>query len=174
MRRGTGFRHERVTQCADKRGSLCAVNQGSNKRDHKDGPQVTIRDLALGAELIVATKYRADHLALLANAQFTVPEDQLVESVRKVLSVRLPCRLSAFSYLPCIKIALVTEPLVSLATPRLLQVLPSALRRSRNDSPQCTAATSRASSCQGSAPRLQVGDATIPNTGSDGAFNPRF
>jgi len=159
---------------ADKRGSLCTVNQGSNERDHKDGPQVTIRDLALGAELAAATKDRADYLALRANAQFTVPEDQLVESVRKALPVRLPCGLSAFSHLPCIMIALVTEPLVSLATPRLLQVLPSAPRPSRNDSPQCTAATSRASSCQGSAPSLQAGDATIPNTGSTVAFNPRF
>jgi hypothetical protein len=62
---------------ADKRGSLCAVNQGSNERDHKDGLQVMIRDVALGAELAAATKYRADYVALRANAQFTVPEDQL-------------------------------------------------------------------------------------------------
>jgi histidyl-tRNA synthetase len=70
---------------ADKRGSLCAVIQGSNEREHKDGPQVTIRDLVLGAELAASTKDRADYLELRANAQFTVPEDQLVESVRKVL-----------------------------------------------------------------------------------------
>jgi histidyl-tRNA synthetase len=71
---------------ADKRKSLCAVIQGSNERDHKDGPQVTIRDLALGAELAAATKDRTDYLELRANAQFTVPEKQLVESVRKVLA----------------------------------------------------------------------------------------
>jgi histidyl-tRNA synthetase len=71
---------------ADKRGSLCAVIQGSNERDHKGGPQVTIRDLVLGAELAASTKNRADYLELRANAQFTVPEDQLVESVRKVLA----------------------------------------------------------------------------------------
>jgi histidyl-tRNA synthetase len=71
---------------ADKRGSLCAVIQGSNERNHQDGPQVTIRDLALGAELAASTKDRADYLELRANAQFTVPEDQLVESVRKVLA----------------------------------------------------------------------------------------
>jgi histidyl-tRNA synthetase len=70
---------------ADKRGSLCAVIQGSNERDHDDGPQVTIRDLVLGAELAASTKDRADYLELRANAQFTVAEDQLVESVRKVL-----------------------------------------------------------------------------------------
>jgi histidyl-tRNA synthetase len=71
---------------ADKRGSLCAVIQGSNERDHKDGPQVTIRDLVLGAELAAATKDRAGYLELRANAQFTAPEEQLVESVRKVLA----------------------------------------------------------------------------------------
>jgi histidyl-tRNA synthetase len=70
---------------ADKRGSLCAVIQGSNEREHKDGPQVTIRDLVLGAELAATTKDRADYLELRANAQFTVAEDELVESVRKVL-----------------------------------------------------------------------------------------
>jgi histidyl-tRNA synthetase len=70
---------------ADKRGSICAVIQGSNERDHKDGPQVTIRDLVLGAELAASTKDRADYLELRASAQFTVPEDQLIESVQKVL-----------------------------------------------------------------------------------------
>jgi hypothetical protein len=35
---------------ADKRGSLCAVIQGSNERDHEDGLQGTIRDLVLGTE----------------------------------------------------------------------------------------------------------------------------
>ena len=70
---------------ADKRGSICAVIQGSNERDHINGPQVTIRDLVLGAELAAATKDRTDYLELRANAQFTVPEDQLVDSVRKVL-----------------------------------------------------------------------------------------
>jgi histidyl-tRNA synthetase len=70
---------------ADKRGSICAVIQGSNERDHADGPHVTIRDLALGAELAAATKDRADYLELRANAQFSVPEANLVAAVRKVL-----------------------------------------------------------------------------------------
>jgi histidyl-tRNA synthetase len=70
---------------ADKRGSICAVIQGSNERAHESGPQVTIRDLALGAELAASTKDRADYVELRANAQFTVPEDELVDSVRKVL-----------------------------------------------------------------------------------------
>ena len=70
---------------ADKRGSICAVIQGSNERDHADGPQVTIRDLALGAELAASTKDRADYLELRAKAQFSVPEANLVAAVREVL-----------------------------------------------------------------------------------------
>jgi histidyl-tRNA synthetase len=71
---------------ADKRGSICAVIQGSNERNHQDGPQVTIRDLVLGAELAASTKDRADYLELRAKAQFTIPEDRLAESVQEVLA----------------------------------------------------------------------------------------
>ncbi|MGH7888289.1 MAG: ATP phosphoribosyltransferase regulatory subunit, partial [Candidatus Binatia bacterium] len=71
---------------ADKRGSICAVIQGSNERNHRDGPQVTIRDLVLGAELAASTKDRADYLELRVDAQFTVPEDRLLESVQEVLA----------------------------------------------------------------------------------------
>ena len=41
---------------ADKRGSRCAVIQGSNERDAPGGPQVAIRDLKLGAELAKAPR----------------------------------------------------------------------------------------------------------------------
>jgi histidyl-tRNA synthetase len=68
---------------ADKRGSVCAVIQGSNERNSK---KVTIRDLVQGAALAASTKDRADYLELRANAQFSVPEDQLVESVQEVLA----------------------------------------------------------------------------------------
>lgn len=71
---------------ADKRGSICAVIQGSNERNHEHGPQVTIRDLVLGAELAASTKDRADYVELRAKAQFSVPEAQLLEAVRQVLS----------------------------------------------------------------------------------------
>jgi histidyl-tRNA synthetase len=71
---------------ADKRGSICVVIQGSNERNHRDGPQVTIRDLVLGAELAASTKDRADYLELRANAQFSTPEERLVESVQEVLA----------------------------------------------------------------------------------------
>jgi histidyl-tRNA synthetase len=71
---------------ADKRGSVCAVIQGSNEREHKDGPQVTIRDLVLGAELAAATKDRADYLELRAKAQFSVAETGLIAAVTEVLA----------------------------------------------------------------------------------------
>jgi histidyl-tRNA synthetase len=67
---------------ADKRGSVCAVIQGSNEREKGE---VAIRDLILGAELAASTKDRADYLELRARAQFTVPETDLVKSVREVL-----------------------------------------------------------------------------------------
>ncbi len=71
---------------ADKRGAVCAVIQGSNERDHVDGPQVTIRDLVVGAELAAATKDRADYVELRAKAQFSVPESGLVDAVGQVLA----------------------------------------------------------------------------------------
>ena len=71
---------------ADKRGARCAVIQGSNERDHADGPQVVVRDLVLGAELAKATKDRADYLELRARAQSVVPEADLVAKVGEVLS----------------------------------------------------------------------------------------
>ena len=71
---------------ADKRGSHCAVIQGSNERDHADGPQVVIRDLVLGAELAKASKDRADYLELRQRAQALAPEAALVARVREVLA----------------------------------------------------------------------------------------
>jgi len=71
---------------ADRRGSLCAVIQGSNERGAAGGPQVTIRDLRLGAELAKASKDRADYLELRQRAQFAAPEAELVDKVREVLA----------------------------------------------------------------------------------------
>jgi len=70
---------------ADKRGSLCAIIQGSNEREAAGGRQVVIRDLALGAELAKASKDRADYLELRQRAQFAAPEAELVARVREVL-----------------------------------------------------------------------------------------
>jgi histidyl-tRNA synthetase len=71
---------------ADRRGSLCAVIQGSNERDAAGGAQVVIRDLRLGAELAKASKDRADYLELRQKAQFAVAEADLVQHVRDVLA----------------------------------------------------------------------------------------
>jgi histidyl-tRNA synthetase len=71
---------------ADRRRSRVAVIQGSNERNADGGPQVTIRDLNLGAELAKSTKDRADYLELRQRAQFSRPEAELVERVREVLA----------------------------------------------------------------------------------------
>jgi histidyl-tRNA synthetase len=71
---------------ADRRRSLCAVIQGSNERDAPGGPQVVIRDLALGAELGKASKDRSDYLEMRQRAQIAAPEAELVERVREVLA----------------------------------------------------------------------------------------
>jgi histidyl-tRNA synthetase len=71
---------------ADRRRSRVAVIQGGNERNAAGGPQVTIRDLNLGAELAKATKDRADYLELRQRAQFSAPEAELVERVREVLA----------------------------------------------------------------------------------------
>jgi histidyl-tRNA synthetase len=73
---------------ADRRRSRVAVIQGSNERNAEGGPQVTIRDLNLGAELGKTTKDRADYLELRQRAQFSAPEAELVEWVREVLARR--------------------------------------------------------------------------------------
>jgi histidyl-tRNA synthetase len=73
---------------ADRRRSRVAVIQGSNERDAVGGPQVTIRDLKLGAELAKTTKDRADYLELRQRAQFAAPEAELVARVREVLARR--------------------------------------------------------------------------------------
>ena len=71
---------------ADRRRSLCAVIQGSNERDAPGGPQVVVRDLALGAELAKASKDRSDYLEMRQRAQIAAPEAELVMRVREVLA----------------------------------------------------------------------------------------
>ena len=82
---GTGGMNAQL-KYADKRGSRCAVIQGSNERDAPGGPEVAIRDLKLGAQLAKGAKERADYLELRQRAQFTVAEADLVERVREVLA----------------------------------------------------------------------------------------
>jgi len=71
---------------ADRRGSLCAVIQGSNEREAPGGRQIVIRDLVFGAELAKASKDRADYLELRGRAQQSAPDGELVARVREVLA----------------------------------------------------------------------------------------
>ncbi len=68
---------------ADRRHSPCVVIQGT---DEKQKGEVQIKDLIVGAELAGLSKQRDDYLQKQAAAQFAVPEDKLVEEVRKVLA----------------------------------------------------------------------------------------
>jgi histidyl-tRNA synthetase len=68
---------------ADKRKAPCVVIQGS---DEKQKGEVQIKDLILGAEIAGLSRDRDDYLQKQAEAQFAVPEGQLVEAVRKVLA----------------------------------------------------------------------------------------
>jgi histidyl-tRNA synthetase len=67
---------------ADKRGSPCAIIQGSNE---KERGEVQIKDLILGAGL-TEIKDRDEYLKKQAEAQFAVKEADLVEEVRKLLA----------------------------------------------------------------------------------------
>jgi histidyl-tRNA synthetase len=68
---------------ADKRNAPCVVIQGS---DEKARGEVTIKDLVLGAEIAGLSKERDDYLKKQAEAQFAVPETELVAAVRRVLA----------------------------------------------------------------------------------------
>lgn len=67
---------------ADKRGSPCVVIQGG---DEKAKGEVQIKDLILGATL-TSIENREEYLKKQAEAQFAVPEADLVKAVRRVLS----------------------------------------------------------------------------------------
>jgi histidyl-tRNA synthetase len=66
---------------ADRRGAPCCIIQGG---DEKARGEVQIKDLILGAS-IAQIKDRDEYKAKQAEAQFAVPEHQLVEGVRRVL-----------------------------------------------------------------------------------------
>ena len=67
---------------ADRRGSPCVVIQGG---DEKAKGEVQIKDLILGANL-TSIEDREEYLKKQAEAQFAVPEADVVAAVRKVLS----------------------------------------------------------------------------------------
>jgi histidyl-tRNA synthetase len=68
---------------ADRRNAPCVVIQGS---DEKAKGEVTIKDLIVGAELAKLEKGREEHLQKQTEAQRSVPEAKLVETVRSLLS----------------------------------------------------------------------------------------
>jgi histidyl-tRNA synthetase len=71
---------------ADKRRSPCVVIQGT---DEKAAGTVQVKDLVMGAEIAKLGregKDREEYLERQKEAQFAVPEDGLVEAVRKVLA----------------------------------------------------------------------------------------
>jgi histidyl-tRNA synthetase len=68
---------------ADKRGSPCVIMQGS---DEKARGEVSIKDLFLGAEIAGQSAEREDYLKKQAEAQFAVPEADLVAAVTKLLA----------------------------------------------------------------------------------------
>jgi histidyl-tRNA synthetase len=69
---------------ADRRGSPCAVIQGG---DEKAKGEVLGRDLVAGAELAkLEQSAREDYLKKQAEAQFSVPEGDLVKAVKEVLA----------------------------------------------------------------------------------------
>jgi histidyl-tRNA synthetase len=68
---------------ADRRNAPCVVIQGS---DEKTKGEVTIKDLIVGAELAKLEKGREEHLQKQAEAQRSVPEANLVETVRNILA----------------------------------------------------------------------------------------
>ena len=70
------------TKYADRRSSPCVVIQGGDERAKGE---VTIKDLILGATL-TETKDRDEYLKKQAEAQFSVPESDLVNAVRRVLA----------------------------------------------------------------------------------------
>ena len=67
---------------ADRRGSPCAVIQGG---DEKAKGEVQIKDLILGGT-ISSIKDRDEYKAKQAEAQFAVPEADLLDGVRRVLT----------------------------------------------------------------------------------------
>jgi histidyl-tRNA synthetase len=73
---------------ADKRNAPCAVIQGGDELNDPAGPQVIVKDLALGAELSKLESDRADHLQRQAEAQQKVPQAKLVDAVKEILSRR--------------------------------------------------------------------------------------
>jgi histidyl-tRNA synthetase len=71
---------------ADARNSPCVIVQGSNERDHADGPHLIVQDLIAGRSIGADIADRDEYLRKKAAAQETVPAGDLVAKVREVLA----------------------------------------------------------------------------------------
>jgi histidyl-tRNA synthetase len=71
---------------ADARNSPCAIVQGSNEREHPDGPHIIVQDLIAGRSIGADIADRDEYLKKKSAAQETVPVGDLVAKVREVLA----------------------------------------------------------------------------------------
>ena len=71
---------------ADARNSPVAIVQGSNEREHPEGPQVIVQDLIAGRSIGADIAERDEYLKKKAAAQEMVPERDLVAKVGEVLA----------------------------------------------------------------------------------------
>jgi histidyl-tRNA synthetase len=71
---------------ADARNSPCAIVQGSNEREHPNGPHIIVQDLIAGRSIGADIADRDEYLKKKAAAQEMVPVGDLVAKVREVLA----------------------------------------------------------------------------------------
>jgi histidyl-tRNA synthetase len=71
---------------ADARNSPCAIVQGSNEREHPNGPQIIVQDLIAGRSIGADIADRDEYLKKKSAAQEIVPVGDLVAKVREVLA----------------------------------------------------------------------------------------
>jgi histidyl-tRNA synthetase len=71
---------------ADARNSPCAIVQGSNEREHPDGPHIIVQDLIAGRSIGADIADRDEYLKKKSAAQEMVPVNDLVAKVREVLA----------------------------------------------------------------------------------------
>jgi histidyl-tRNA synthetase len=71
---------------ADARNSPCAIVQGSNEREHPNGPHIIVQDLIAGRSIGADIADRDEYLKKKSAAQEVVPVGDLVAKVREVLA----------------------------------------------------------------------------------------
>jgi histidyl-tRNA synthetase len=71
---------------ADARNSPVAIVQGSNEREHANGPHLIVQDLIAGRSIGADIADRDEYLKKKAAAQEMVPAADLVAKVREVLA----------------------------------------------------------------------------------------